>query len=112
MNLKLTRAKFEQLSEDLVKRTVGPCQKALQDAEVKKSDIGEVILVGGMTRMPKVRFFILFDFYLAQKYIIFMETVCVVLDRSYSGFSFFRYSLQYKNCLADSRANLLIQMKL
>lgn len=57
MNLKLTRAKFEQLSEDLVKRTVGPCQKALQDAEVKKSDIGEVILVGGMTRMPKVRFF-------------------------------------------------------
>ena len=57
MNLKLTRAKFEQLSEDLVKRTVGPCQKALQDAEVKKSDIGEVILVGGMTRMPKVRCF-------------------------------------------------------
>lgn len=56
MNLKLTRAKFEQLSEDLIKRTVGPCQKALQDAEVKKSDIGEVILVGGMSRMPKVRF--------------------------------------------------------
>ena len=54
MNLKLTRAKFEQLSEDLIKRTVGPCQKALQDAEVKKTDIGEVILVGGMSRMPKV----------------------------------------------------------
>lgn len=41
MNLKLTRAKFESLVEDLIKRTVGPCQKALQDADVKKSDIGE-----------------------------------------------------------------------
>ena len=56
MNLRLTRAKFEHLSEELIKRTVGPCQKAMQDAEVKKSDIGEVILVGGMTRMPKVCF--------------------------------------------------------
>lgn len=55
MNLKLTRAKFESLVEDLIKRTVAPCQKALQDAEVKKSDIGEVILVGGMTRMPRVQ---------------------------------------------------------
>lgn len=55
MNMKLSRAKFESLCEDLVKRTVGPCQKALQDAEVKKTDIGEVILVGGMTRMPKVQ---------------------------------------------------------
>ncbi|XP_064600400.1 stress-70 protein, mitochondrial-like [Liolophura sinensis] len=55
MNLKLSRSKFESLVEELVKRTVGPCQKALQDAEVKKSDIGEVILVGGMTRMPKVQ---------------------------------------------------------
>lgn len=55
MNTKLTRAKFESLVEDLVKRTVGPCQKALQDAEVKKTDIGEVLLVGGMTRMPKVQ---------------------------------------------------------
>jgi molecular chaperone DnaK len=55
MNLKLTRAKFESLVEDLIKRTVGPCQKALQDAEVKKSEIGEVILVGGMTRMPRVQ---------------------------------------------------------
>jgi len=54
MNSKLTRAKFESLVEDLIKRTVGPCQKALQDAEVKKTDIGEVLLVGGMTRMPKV----------------------------------------------------------
>lgn len=54
MNLKLSRAKFESLCDELVKRTVGPCQKALQDAEVKKTDIGEVILVGGMTRMPKV----------------------------------------------------------
>lgn len=55
MNLKLTRAKFESIVDSLVKRTVGPCQKALQDAEIKKSDIGEVILVGGMTRMPKVK---------------------------------------------------------
>ncbi|XP_025093768.1 stress-70 protein, mitochondrial-like [Pomacea canaliculata] len=55
MNLKLTRAKFESIVDSLVKRTVGPCQKALQDAEIKKSDIGEVILVGGMTRMPKVQ---------------------------------------------------------
>lgn len=38
----------------MIKRTVGPCQKALTDAEVKKSDVGEVLLVGGMTRMPKV----------------------------------------------------------
>lgn len=54
MNLKLTRAKFESLVDELVKRTLGPCSKAMQDAEIKKSDIGEVILVGGMTRMPKV----------------------------------------------------------
>lgn len=55
MNLKLTRSKFEGLVADLVKRTVAPCQKALSDAEVNKSDIGEVLLVGGMTRMPKVQ---------------------------------------------------------
>lgn len=55
MNLKLTRSKFESIVENLVKRTIGPCQKALQDADVKKTDIGEVILVGGMTRMPKVK---------------------------------------------------------
>jgi len=55
MNLKLTRAKFEQLVGDLITRTVGPCQKALQDAEVSKSEVGEVLLVGGMTRMPKVQ---------------------------------------------------------
>jgi molecular chaperone DnaK len=54
MNMKLTRAKFESLVGELVQRTVGPCQKAMQDAEVKKTDIGDVILVGGMTRMPKV----------------------------------------------------------
>jgi molecular chaperone DnaK len=55
MNLKLTRAKFESLTEDLVKRTVEPCQKALKDAGVSKGDIQEVLLVGGMTRMPKVQ---------------------------------------------------------
>jgi len=55
MNLKLTRAKFEQIVGDLIKKTVDPCLKALKDAECTKSDIGEVILVGGMSRMPKVQ---------------------------------------------------------
>ncbi|KAB0789955.1 hypothetical protein PPYR_15759, partial [Photinus pyralis] len=55
MNLKLTRSKFESLVGDLIKKTIQPCQKALKDAEVSKSEIGEVILVGGMTRMPKVQ---------------------------------------------------------
>nr|CAI5861293.1 unnamed protein product [Callosobruchus analis] len=55
MNLKLSRAKFESLVNDLIKRTVEPCQKALKDAEVAKSDVGEILLVGGMTRMPKVQ---------------------------------------------------------
>merc|ERR1712179_63454 len=55
MNLKLTRAKFENIVGDLVSRTEGPCQKALKDAEVAKSEIGEVLLVGGMSRMPKVQ---------------------------------------------------------
>ncbi|KAJ3667206.1 hypothetical protein Zmor_002606 [Zophobas morio] len=55
MNLKLSRSKFEGLVGDLIKRTVQPCQKALKDAEVAKSDIGEVLLVGGMTRMPRVQ---------------------------------------------------------
>lgn len=62
MNMKLTRAKFEGIVESLVKRTVGPCQKAMSDAEVKKSDIGDVILVGGMTRMPRVQFSFFFPF--------------------------------------------------
>lgn len=55
MNLKFTRSKLESLVGDLIKRTVAPCQKALSDAEVAKSDIGEVLLVGGMTRMQKVQ---------------------------------------------------------
>uniref|UniRef100_A0A8C0UUP7 Stress-70 protein, mitochondrial n=1 Tax=Cyanistes caeruleus TaxID=156563 RepID=A0A8C0UUP7_CYACU len=55
LNMKLSRAQFEGIVADLIKRTVAPCQKAMQDAEVSKSDIGEVILVGGMTRMPKVQ---------------------------------------------------------
>ncbi|WP_374532700.1 molecular chaperone DnaK [Phenylobacterium sp.] len=54
LNIKLSRAKLEALVEDLVARTVGPCEQALKDAGLKKSDIDEVILVGGMTRMPKV----------------------------------------------------------
>lgn len=55
MNLKMTRSKLESLVGDLIKRTVAPCQRALQDAEVTRTDIGEVLLVGGMTRMPKVQ---------------------------------------------------------
>merc|ERR1712001_306902 len=55
MNMKLTRAKFESIVGDLIRKTVDPCNKAMKDAEVSKSDIGEVILVGGMSRMPKVQ---------------------------------------------------------
>ncbi|WP_091735772.1 molecular chaperone DnaK [Phenylobacterium immobile] len=54
LNIKLSRAKLEALVEDLVAKTIGPCEQALKDAGLKKSDIDEVILVGGMTRMPKV----------------------------------------------------------
>ena len=55
MNLKLTRAKLEKMVEDLVDRTIEPCRKALKDAGLKAGDINEVILVGGMTRMPLVQ---------------------------------------------------------
>lgn len=54
INLKLSRAQLEGLADKLVQRTVEPCKKALADAGVKASEVGEVILVGGMTRMPKV----------------------------------------------------------
>jgi molecular chaperone DnaK len=54
LTLKLTRAKLESLVEDLIARTIGPCEQALKDSGYKKSDIDEVVLVGGMTRMPKV----------------------------------------------------------
>jgi len=54
-NFKLSRAKLEQLTDDLIERTVKPCQEALKDASFKAADIEEVILVGGMTRMPKVQ---------------------------------------------------------
>merc|ERR1712087_593148 len=55
MNLKLTRAKLENLVNSLIQRTMNPCEVCLKDAEVSKSDIDEVLLVGGMTRMPKVQ---------------------------------------------------------
>ncbi|MFM6972770.1 MAG: molecular chaperone DnaK, partial [Alphaproteobacteria bacterium] len=54
LNLKLSRAKLEQLVDDLVQKTIKPCENALQDAGLNPSEIDEVILVGGMTRMPKV----------------------------------------------------------
>src|SRR5690606_6309621 len=55
LNIKLTRAKFESLVEDLVQRTIEPCRKALKDAGKSAADIDEVVLVGGMTRMPAVQ---------------------------------------------------------
>ncbi|KAH9282352.1 Stress-70 protein, mitochondrial [Echinococcus granulosus] len=55
MNLKLSRSKLESLVDSLIKRTIGPCEKAMKDAGVKASDVGDVILVGGMSRMPKVQ---------------------------------------------------------
>ena len=54
LTLKFTRAKLESLVEDFVKKTIGPCKAALKDAGVSASDIDEVVLVGGMTRMPKI----------------------------------------------------------
>ncbi|GAJ07111.1 unnamed protein product, partial [marine sediment metagenome] len=55
MQYNLTRAKFEQMVEDLVQKTKGPCQRAMSDAGVKPADIDEIILVGGSTRMPAVQ---------------------------------------------------------
>ncbi len=55
LNMKLTRAKFEALVEELIDRTIEPCRVALKDAGLKASDVDDVILVGGMTRMPKVQ---------------------------------------------------------
>lgn len=55
LNVKLTRAKLEELVADLIKRSMAPCEKAIADSGVKKEEIDEVILVGGMTRMPAVQ---------------------------------------------------------
>src|SRR5476651_1954578 len=55
LTMKLTRAKFEALVDDLIQRTIEPCRKALKDAGLTAAEIGEVVLVGGMTRMPKVQ---------------------------------------------------------
>ncbi len=55
LNIKLTRAKLESLVEDLIKRTIEPCKKAVKDAKISLSEISQVILVGGQTRMPKVQ---------------------------------------------------------
>jgi molecular chaperone DnaK len=55
LTMKLTRAKFESLVDDLVQRTVAPCKAALKDAALKAGEIDEVVLVGGMTRMPKIQ---------------------------------------------------------
>ncbi|MBZ5590262.1 MAG: molecular chaperone DnaK [Acidobacteriia bacterium] len=55
LNIRLTRSKFEQLVEDIVQRTVGPCRQALKDAGFEPKDIDEVVLVGGSTRIPRVQ---------------------------------------------------------
>lgn len=55
LNYKMTRAKLESIVEDLVKKTIKPCEVALKDAGIKKEDVNEIILVGGMTRMPAVQ---------------------------------------------------------
>jgi molecular chaperone DnaK len=55
LSMKITRSKFESLVDELIERTIKPCEIALKDSGVKLSDIGDVILVGGMTRMPKVQ---------------------------------------------------------
>jgi molecular chaperone DnaK len=55
LTMKLTRAKFEALVQDLVDKTIEPCRKALKDAGLTAGEIGEVVLVGGMTRMPKIQ---------------------------------------------------------
>src|SRR4030088_1885156 len=55
LTMKLTRAKFEALVDDLVQKTIAPCRQALKDAGLTAGEIGEVVLVGGMTRMPKVQ---------------------------------------------------------
>ncbi|MGH6814605.1 MAG: molecular chaperone DnaK [Hyphomicrobiaceae bacterium] len=55
LTMKLTRAKLESLVDDLIQKTIGPCQQALKDARLKAAEIDEVVLVGGMTRMPKVQ---------------------------------------------------------
>jgi molecular chaperone DnaK len=55
LSIDITRSKFEQLVEDLVKRTLGPCEKAIKDAKVSKDEIDQVILVGGSTRIPRIQ---------------------------------------------------------
>ena len=54
LNVKMTRSQYEALVDDLITKSIDPCKAALKDAGVKASDIDEVILVGGMTRMPKI----------------------------------------------------------
>ncbi|TVQ13769.1 MAG: molecular chaperone DnaK [Balneolaceae bacterium] len=55
LSIDITRSKFEQLVEDLVKRTLGPCEKAIKDAKISKDEIDQIILVGGSTRIPRIQ---------------------------------------------------------
>ena len=76
MSMQLTRAKFESLTSHLVERTEGPCHKAIKDADISRSDISDVILVGGMTRMPKVSLVQLCYVYIHVLYIHTSFCIC------------------------------------
>lgn len=101
MNLKFTRSKLESLVGDLIKRTIAPCQKALSDAEVAKSDIGEVLLVGGMTRMPKVQQTVQVNNFVIKR---LSEVVAISLEIK-------KISI-YRNYSVGLHQKLLIQMRL
>ena len=79
MNLKLSRSKFESLVGDLIKRTIAPCQKALKDAEIDKKDIGDVLLVGGMTRMPKVQDTVKGKYSIKSYHVLFVQAIHIVM---------------------------------
>lgn len=85
LNMKLTRAQFEGIVADLIRRTVAPCQKAMQDAEVSKGDIGEVLLVGGMSRMPKVLSFVVLFLYYGGGSISRAESESLVVGKGTYG---------------------------
>lgn len=78
MNIQLTRAKFESLVSSLIERTINPCKMAMKDANVTGSNIDEVILVGGMTRMPKVR-----TATIGSEYLLCKPCVCVCVLYTY-----------------------------
>ena len=77
LSLRLTKAKFEQLVDHLVQRTIGPCKNCMKDSGVKSDDLNDVILVGGMTRMPKVQ--VIDNSYIHGVYFILRYSITVLL---------------------------------